>query len=308
MRRMVTVVALVCIALAAIAVDAVAQDERPRGARTRSFRNQARVNPAAQKAALDKALGQLDLKKEQKEKIDGLQAEYDKTVKANQEKNKEKQAAFQKDLAAAREAGDREKMGELMQQRRQTQVAAAEQFKKHVEAIKKELTDEQKKKLDKLMLPPIPANTLLTTLRQNAEALALSEEQSAAIKKLIEESRAGRSTDAGRTDYRKKMQELRESGAGQEEMEKLRTDMRESWTKRREEATKRDQETREKLMKILNEKQRTQLEELARKRMTERRGAARQGRRDREGGANRRTRPQPEQGQKTGDKSKDSTF
>ena len=103
-----------------------------RTGRVRSPRNQGRVDPAAQKAALDKALGQLDLKEEQKEKIDGLQAAYDKKVKADQEKNKEKQEAFQKEMAAAREAGDRAKTRELMQQRRETMVAAAEEFKKHL--------------------------------------------------------------------------------------------------------------------------------------------------------------------------------
>ena len=266
MRRVVTVVALACLAMAVLAEAVSAQDERPARDRRTSFRGQVRSTPAQQKAAIDKAVGQLDLNDEQKEKVKKVQADFAEKFKAQEEKNKEKEEALQKEIAAAREASDREKMTTLMQQRRELMVAGTELVKEYTAALKKELNEEQAKKLDQLMLPPVPVNALLATAQESAEALKLSEEQTAAVKKLAGEYREGQPARTDTTDYRKKMQELRESGAKQEDIEKAQKEMRDSWTKRREEATKRDEQFREKLMKILNEKQRTQLEELARKR------------------------------------------
>jgi Spy/CpxP family protein refolding chaperone len=286
-----TAAALGCVALMAVASVAAAQDERPRRERTRRFRDQVRGGRADQKARFDAAVDKLDLSDEQKAKVAKVREEYAGKFTAQAEKTKEAMEDLSKQMAEARKARDREKMSQLRQKQREAMAGSAELSREYAAAIKKLLTAEQVKKLEAAMLPPVPAGMLLATAARNAETLKLTEEQTAAVKKLAAEyappaeeqgGRRGRGqVDPEIRELWQKMRELRQSGGDKEELEKLQKQLREKMQARREKAEQRNKEIAEKLGKILTAEQMEKVQTMARERA--RAGRERRPRGDREG-------------------------
>ena len=136
MRRVVMVVSLVCM-LVVLCDSVLAQDQRPQGNRMRTARDQMTpADPAARMAQVEKALGQLELKGEQKDKVDKLAKDYNEKVKAQQEKTKAQMEELQKDIQAAREAQDRQKMSELFRKRTEINAEGMKVVNEYVEAVK----------------------------------------------------------------------------------------------------------------------------------------------------------------------------
>lgn len=260
MKRALLVVALMAVAMVVVAGNVWAQDERPAGDRPAADRPPrgdrtapgggmrggfGMMNPAAQKEQFDKAVDSLKLEGEVKDKVAGIRKEFTPKI--------------EEALAATRKEGATREERQAAMQKLNTLM------KEYTDAVKAALPEEMKKKLEEAMLPPIPAALLLTTIKENAEALKITEEQTAALKALAEEYKAP-ATDP-MAAVMEKMQALRTSDKSNEEKAKERQDLMAEMQKINDAAAARNRECAAKVAKILNADQMKQAMELARKKM-----------------------------------------
>jgi colicin import membrane protein len=255
MKRWIGVSVVAALSLFLVAEGLRAQEARPRRERpgegaTMAMRQGA---PQVDEEQMNRALGELNLTAEQKEKIEALRKEF-------QKKRAEQQGKMAALREKMREAGDdQEKRAEAQREMRELFAAGgADAAKKFADDVKAVLTEEQKKKFDELQrpVPAIPA--LLRILQDKAEELKLTDDQKESVKKLADEYKPEDSAPDRRAAMqaeREKMQQLRQNNASPEEIRKA---MEEIQAKRAAEAAKAQQEGREfmaKLAKILDEDQ-----------------------------------------------------
>jgi Spy/CpxP family protein refolding chaperone len=265
MKRMGSVVVM-GVSMLLAACMAAAQDgppgPRPEGERPALARRErlGPMGPRMTPVRMKELLAQLDLTSEQKEKIAALQ-------KALEEKTEEQQKALAELRTKRQEAGqDQEKLAAVRKETAELVAKNEADRKKLMDDIMAVLTEEQKKKFEELQRPAPAVPAIVKIIEDKAEELKLTDEQKEAVKKLAEEYKPAESTPQQREAMeatRKKMRELRESGASQDEIRKAMEEMRANQIEETVKAEQQGREFMEKLAKILNEEQMKTVKEAA---------------------------------------------